>query len=84
MWCAILGFLASPLLCQSLDLLPTARPAYVDLVQWYGPDPDCANAASHVRYLRSLKTMPTKDGDDPLEYDHAIDQYIERFRYYCQ
>jgi len=84
MFCAIVGFLMSPLVCNSLDLLPQARPAYADFVQWYGPDPDCANRNSHIRYLSELKQFPVQREDNQLQYDRAIDQYIARLGYYCQ
>ena len=84
MWCAILGALVSPLLCQSLEFLPNTRPPYKELFVMYGPNPDCENRENHVRYLTKLKQYPVPPGEDQLESDHAIDQYISRIRYYCQ
>lgn len=84
MFCAIFGLLTSPIFCASLDLLPTDRPPYAQFAQWYGPDPDCANRNSHVRYLAELKRHPVKSEDDAQAYDQAIDQYMSRLEYYCR
>ena len=84
MVCAIIGMLMSPMICKSLEFLPTARPAYAELFQWYGPNPDCSNRNNHIQYLSGLKKFPVQPGDDPVQYDHAIDQYIARLEYYCQ
>jgi hypothetical protein len=83
MFCAIIAFLATPLICQMADFLPSTRPPYAVTFSIYGPDPDCSNRDSHIRYLRKLKEYPVQRGDDPAEYDHAIDQYIARMEYYC-
>ena len=84
MFCAIVGLLASPLICASADFLPTARPAYEETFRMYGPDPDCYNRDSHISYLTELKRHPVQSGDDPVQYDRAIDQYVARLRYYCR
>lgn len=59
------------------------RPPFEELMQMYTPDPDCRNRDRHIRYLLSLKSLPT-DGDDILEYDAAIDAYVARIRHYCR
>jgi hypothetical protein len=84
MLCAIISFLASPLICVSPDILPTARPPYETTFAVYGPTPDCYNADKHVRYLLKLKTRPVRNGEDQEAYDSAINQYIRRFQHYCQ
>jgi hypothetical protein len=61
------------------------RPVYQDLWVVYGPTPDCVNRDRHTRYLSSLKDKPLRTGDTVtvVQYNQAIDMYLERMQWYC-
>jgi hypothetical protein len=75
-------------LMLSLDncVSPDPRPLYADLWATYGANPDCLNRDRHIRYLKSLQSLPMKSGDtvNSVEYNNAIDLYIERMQWYCE
>jgi hypothetical protein len=65
---------------------PDPRPLYENLWMTYSATPDCINRDRHIRYLLKLKDMPMREGDtvNQIEYNNAIDLYIERLRVYCE
>lgn len=80
--CIVIALLLSMQDCMP----PDPRPRFQDLWTTYGPTPDCINRDRHIRYLLKLKDMPMREGDtvNQIEYNNAIDLYIERLRVYCE
>ena len=72
---------------MQMGCLPDApRPDYRELWSVYGPTPDCINKNRHINYLTSLKDKPVRSGDvvNEIEYNQAIDMYVERMQWYCE
>jgi hypothetical protein len=79
--CTLLAILLS-----AADCLPTYRPYYQDMWVVYGPTPDCINRDRHIQYLSELKTVNLRNSETvtKVQYDRALDLYIERLQWYCE
>lgn len=71
------GFVIAYILVSGCATL--TKPSY-DAVTNFAPD--CANAASQIRYLTDIKRFPSTDMPND-KFNRTIDIQIERLAYYC-